>query len=308
MKTNENLRSDRRHRSAYQWRRFHALSCLICSTCLRVYTSGRSYRVAASRSSVCIQALFIQHCLPECAPRGLMDTSVVAEAELLGFTPTFQPQGHRARVCMWTFEQPIISDCGYNLRNINSERCCRADEQGEVLNGFTADPTESWSAGFTNEALVDQQRSRTALNHIQAKVWKRKVRSRDLEVQNGSALFNAAFVRNTCSVIITLTFPEAQPRIFFFFISTPLRTCSLVPLAAMSHIDFRQCLSDWTRHLADRKWQEDAWWRGNATNKQGKVQISSKCWQLDQYWASRGQIVRMWKRWKTTCSAAFCIH
>lgn len=46
---------------------------------------------------------------------------------------------------------------------------------------------------------------------VQARVWKHKVRSRDLEVQNRSALFNAAFFSYTCSVIISLAFPEAQP-------------------------------------------------------------------------------------------------
>lgn len=40
---------------------------------------------------------------------------------------------------------------------------------------------------------------------------KRKVRGLDLQVQRGSALLSAESVGDTCSLLISLAFPEAQP-------------------------------------------------------------------------------------------------
>lgn len=117
---------------------FNALSSLICSTCLCVYTWGRSYQIATSCSSVYIQGLSVQQYLLEYATKGLMDTFTAAGAELWGQTLTFQPQGpslKSMRVCVnvCTLAQPIISDYRCNLwvgvaqsRYINSEACCRA--------------------------------------------------------------------------------------------------------------------------------------------------------------------------------------
>lgn len=117
---------------------FNALSSLICSTCLCVYTRGRSYQKATSCSSVYIQGLSVQQYLLEYATTGLMDTFTAAGAELSGHTLTLQPQGPSLKsmhVCVnvCTLAQPIISDYRCNLwvrvaksRYINSEACCRA--------------------------------------------------------------------------------------------------------------------------------------------------------------------------------------
>lgn len=74
-----------------------------------------------------------------------MDMSVVAEAELSGSTPTFQPQGHHVSVCvggLLSSQSSPTRSIIYGSRNINSETCSRADELSEMLNGLAAYRTE----------------------------------------------------------------------------------------------------------------------------------------------------------------------
>lgn len=148
MKTNENLRWDCRHRSAYQWRRFHASSCLICSTCLCVYASGRSYRVAASHPSVCMQVLLVQRpSLCQWAWRTCL------RLERLNSGVSRQPSCHKAATCVLV-RGPLSSQSSstksiiYRSCSINFDMCCWVGELREMQNELAADRSESWSAGF----------------------------------------------------------------------------------------------------------------------------------------------------------------
>lgn len=142
MKTNENLRSDRRHRSAYQWHSFHASSCLICRTC-------RFACRLLSSSTVCLSER-----------RGAWRTRLWLQR--LNSGASRRPPSHKAAVCvqvcgLLSSQSSPTRSIIYGSRSSHSETCCRGGERSEMLNELAADRSESWWAGFANEAPGDRQ-------------------------------------------------------------------------------------------------------------------------------------------------------